>query len=127
MRDKLTPRYSLGCKRPSFHNEYLRTFNRDNVHARDRRHRARSRRARVRTADGVEHPIDVLVLATGFKVFDTGNMPPFVTRGVGGVALEEWWSDEPPAGLRGRQRARASRTGSRSSGRTASTASPTSG
>ena len=31
LRDKLTPRYALGCKRPSFHNEYLATFNRDNV------------------------------------------------------------------------------------------------
>ena len=31
VREKLTPRYSLGCKRPSFHNEYVRTFNRDNV------------------------------------------------------------------------------------------------
>ena len=41
--------------------------------------------AGVRTADGVEHPVDVLVLATGFKVFETGNMPPFEMRGVGGV------------------------------------------
>ena len=31
VRDKLTPRYPLGCKRPSFHNEYLRTFNRPDV------------------------------------------------------------------------------------------------
>ncbi|MEA2348991.1 MAG: hypothetical protein QOG62_2778, partial [Thermoleophilaceae bacterium] len=32
VRDKLTPRYALGCKRPSFHNEYLATFNRPDVH-----------------------------------------------------------------------------------------------
>jgi cation diffusion facilitator CzcD-associated flavoprotein CzcO len=31
LRDKLTPRYAVGCKRPAFHNSYLRTFNRDNV------------------------------------------------------------------------------------------------
>ena len=31
VRDKLTPRYSLGCKRPSFSNEYLPAFNRENV------------------------------------------------------------------------------------------------
>ena len=31
VREKLTPHYRLGCKRPSFSNEYLRTFNRDNV------------------------------------------------------------------------------------------------
>src|SRR3954469_23878541 len=32
VRDKLPPRYGLGCKRPGFSNEYLATFNRDNVH-----------------------------------------------------------------------------------------------
>ena len=92
VREKLTPRYNLGCKRPSFHNEYLRTFNRDNVLLETAAIEEITPTA-VRTADGVEHPIDVLVLATGFKVFDTGNMPPFVTRGVGGVALEEWWGE----------------------------------
>ena len=92
MREKLTPRYSLGCKRPSFHNEYIRTFNRDNVLLETAAIEEITPSA-VRTADGVEHPIDVLVLATGFKVFETGNMPPFVTRGVGGVALEEWWDE----------------------------------
>ena len=45
----------------------------------------------VRTADGVLHPIDVLVLATGYKVFEKGNMPPFPVSGVGGVELAEFW------------------------------------
>ncbi len=31
MRDQLTPKYAVGCKRPSFSNTYLKTFNRDNV------------------------------------------------------------------------------------------------
>jgi cation diffusion facilitator CzcD-associated flavoprotein CzcO len=31
LRAKLTPRYALGCKRPSFHNEYLGTFSREDV------------------------------------------------------------------------------------------------
>jgi cyclohexanone monooxygenase len=31
VRDKLTPRYAVGCKRPGFHNTYLATYNRDNV------------------------------------------------------------------------------------------------
>jgi cation diffusion facilitator CzcD-associated flavoprotein CzcO len=30
-------------------------------------------------------------LATGFKVFEPGNMPPFPIRGRGGADLEEWW------------------------------------
>ena len=29
VRDKLTPRYAPGCKRPGFHNTYLSTFNRE--------------------------------------------------------------------------------------------------
>jgi cation diffusion facilitator CzcD-associated flavoprotein CzcO len=90
VREALTPRYSLGCKRPSFSNEYIPTFNRDNVLLETAAIEAVTPSG-VRTADGVEHAIDVLVLATGFKVFDAGNMPPFELRGVGGVNLEDWW------------------------------------
>jgi cation diffusion facilitator CzcD-associated flavoprotein CzcO len=90
VRDKLTPRYSLGCKRPSFSNEYVRAFNRDNVLLETTAIDAITPHG-VRTVDDVEHPIDVLVLATGFKVFDSGNMPPFEMRGIGGLGLEEWW------------------------------------
>jgi cation diffusion facilitator CzcD-associated flavoprotein CzcO len=90
VRDKLTPRYALGCKRPSFSNEYLATFNRDNVHLETAAIEAITPGG-VRTADGTEHPVDVLVLATGFKVFESGNMPPFPIRGREGVDLEEWW------------------------------------
>jgi cation diffusion facilitator CzcD-associated flavoprotein CzcO len=91
VRDKLTPRYGLGCKRPSFHNEYIRTFNRENVLL-ETAAIEEITPSGVRTADGVEHPIDVLILATGFKVLDKGNMPAFALRGVGGVGLEDWWS-----------------------------------
>jgi cation diffusion facilitator CzcD-associated flavoprotein CzcO len=92
VRDKLTPRYSLGCKRPSFHNEYIATFNRDNVLLETEPIEAITPTG-VRTADGREHPLDVLVLATGFKVLDKGNMPPFRMHGVGGVVLEDWWTE----------------------------------
>jgi cation diffusion facilitator CzcD-associated flavoprotein CzcO len=92
VRDKLTPRYSLGCKRPSFSNEYIATFNRDNVLLETATIEAITPNG-VRTVDGVEHPIDVLVLATGFKVLEAGNMPPFEMRGVGGVDLEQWWDE----------------------------------
>ena len=125
VRDKLTPRYGLGCKRPSFHNEYVRTFNRDNVLLETAAIEEITPTA-VRTADGVEHPIDVLVLATGFKVFDTGNMPPFVTRGVGGVAPRGVVGREPPAGLRGGQRPGLPQLVLDPRARTASTVSPTS-
>ncbi|MBF6149115.1 flavin-containing monooxygenase [Nocardia nova] len=65
LREKLTPDYDFGCKRPSVSNAWYRTFTRDNVslvtepidHVTS---------TGVRTVDGAEHPVDVLVLATGF-------------------------------------------------------------
>jgi len=90
VREKLTPQYTLGCKRPSFSNEYLPAFNRTNVQLETTAIEAITQTA-VRTVDGVEYPIDVLVCATGFKVFESGNMPPFEIRGTGGVSLGDWW------------------------------------
>jgi cation diffusion facilitator CzcD-associated flavoprotein CzcO len=90
VRDELTPRYRLGCKRPSFSNEYVQTFNRDNV-ALVTSAIEEITPDGVRTADGTHHAVDVLVLATGFKVFEKGNMPPFEVRGADGVELAEWW------------------------------------
>ena len=92
VRDQLTPRYALGCKRPSFSNEYLQTFNRDNVLLSTSPIERITPRG-VRTADGVEHEIDVLILATGFKVFEKGNMPAFAVTGAEGTDLESWWDE----------------------------------
>ncbi len=90
VREKLTPRYGLGCKRPSFSNRYLSTFNRPNVYLETNSIEAIGPSG-VRTAEGAEHEIDVLILATGFQVFDTGNLPAFSVRGSAGVDLAEWW------------------------------------
>jgi cation diffusion facilitator CzcD-associated flavoprotein CzcO len=92
VRAQLTPQYRLGCKRPSFSNEYIRTFNRANVDL-ETNAIEEITPGGVRTADGVEHGVDVLILATGFKVFDKGNMPPFPVRGPGGVDLAEFWDE----------------------------------
>ncbi len=90
VRDKLTPRYPVGCKRPGFHNDYLATFNRDNVHL-ETDPISEITRSAIQTTDGGEHEIDVLICATGFKVFEVGNIPPFPVSGVGGTELGEWW------------------------------------
>lgn len=92
VRDKLTPRYALGCKRPSFSNSYLQTFNRPDVTLETSGIEAVTPTG-VRTVDGTEHTADVLILATGFKVFEKGNMPPFTVRGADGVDLEKWWEE----------------------------------
>ena len=75
----------------------------------------------VRTADGVEHEIDVLVLATGFKVFEQGNMPPFPSTG---PAASSWRSGGTTTACRPTRASAcpAFPTGSRSSAPTASTA-----
>ena len=92
LRDRLTPRYDLGCKRPGFSNDYLRTFNRPNVHL-ETAPITMVRDDRIETADGDRGPFDVLILATGFKVFESGNMPPYPVRGAGGRDLEEFWAE----------------------------------
>ncbi|MEV0298215.1 NAD(P)/FAD-dependent oxidoreductase [Nocardia sp. NPDC050710] len=92
LREKLTPRYALGCKRPGFSNDYLATFNRDNVTL-ETDPIAGITATGVRTASGTEHPADVLILATGFKVMESGNMPTYDLHGVDGLDLEKWWDD----------------------------------
>ncbi|WP_370246749.1 flavin-containing monooxygenase [Nocardioides sp.] len=90
VRAKLTPDYALGCKRPSFSNDYLPAFNRENVHL-ETGGIAEITPDAVVTRDGTRHEIDVLVLATGFKVFERGNMPTYDVVGAGGVSLDEFW------------------------------------
>jgi cation diffusion facilitator CzcD-associated flavoprotein CzcO len=52
----------------------------------------------VRTADGVEHELDVLVLATGFDAVD-GNYRAMDLRGRGGRHIDEHWTDGPTSYL----------------------------
>ena len=52
----------------------------------------------VRTADGVEHELDVLVFATGFDAVD-GNYRRMNIRGRGGKTVDEHWSDAPTSYL----------------------------
>jgi cyclohexanone monooxygenase len=92
LQEKLTPRYAIGCKRPSFHNEYLSTYNRANVTL-ETDPIERITPTGVVTRSGTAHEVDVLVLATGFKVFDHGNFPKYPVSGREGVDLEGWWDE----------------------------------
>jgi cation diffusion facilitator CzcD-associated flavoprotein CzcO len=87
LRRRLTPRYGLGCKRPSVSNHYLRAFNRPNVElVTDRIERITP--TGVRTADGREREVDAIVLATGFRLAsDPENYRRTPVRGRDGFDL----------------------------------------
>jgi cation diffusion facilitator CzcD-associated flavoprotein CzcO len=91
VRDKLTPRYAVGCKRPGFHNTYLSTFNRDNVElVTDPIDKITP--AGVATVEGDLHEVDVLILATGFKVMDVDSLTYEIT-GRGAQSLSRFWKE----------------------------------
>jgi len=52
----------------------------------------------VKTADGVVHELDVLVLATGFDAVD-GNYRRMDIRGRDGISIDEHWADAPTSYL----------------------------
>jgi cation diffusion facilitator CzcD-associated flavoprotein CzcO len=89
LRRKLTPDYSFGCKRPTFSNDYYPTFTRDDVHL-ETTTIERITPSGIVTADGRETEIDVLVLATGFDMWDA-NFPAIEILGREGKDLGKWW------------------------------------
>ncbi|MGH3524538.1 MAG: flavin-containing monooxygenase, partial [Mycobacterium sp.] len=93
IREKLIPRYGLGCKRPSMSNDYLRTFNRTDVSLVTEPIECVISNG-VRTVDGVEHEVDILVCATGFQLWDKGAVPPFPVVGRHGVELGQFWDEQ---------------------------------
>ncbi len=87
---KLIPKYGLGCKRPAFSNEYLQSFNRDNVELVTESIDRITERG-ILTKDGRLHELDLIILGTGFKTLEKGNAPSFEVVGAGGVELGEYW------------------------------------
>ena len=89
-REALIPDYALGCKRPSMSNTYLRAFNRDNVELVTTPIESITADG-IRTIDGQERPVDVLICATGFKIMDQHEPVPFPVYGRGGSELGKFW------------------------------------
>ncbi|CAM3279709.1 NAD(P)/FAD-dependent oxidoreductase [Nocardioides dubius] len=89
LRRKLTPDYSFGCKRPTFSNDYFPTFNREHVHLETTSISHLDATGLV-TSDGRRTDVDVLVLATGFNLWDV-NFPAIEVIGKDGRNLGEWW------------------------------------
>lgn len=90
LRRKLTPDYPIGCKRVLFSNDWFRALTRPNVSV-VTEPIAEVTPSGLRTADGTEHPADVIVYGTGFKA--TEFLEPIRVVGRGGRELHRDWAD----------------------------------
>ncbi|KAK0720247.1 pyridine nucleotide-disulfide oxidoreductase-like protein [Lasiosphaeris hirsuta] len=99
--------YPTWCKRPTFNDEYLPTFNLPNVHLVD----TAGKGIDSATEQGLvvgdkEYPIDVLVLSTGYRGPVEGDGNPEAQlqveiRGRGGRSLGEKWKTQGASTLHG--------------------------
>lgn len=98
LRERLTPRYRLGCKRVLFSDNYFRAIDQTKSEL------VTDRIVRITpngivTADGAERPVDVIVFATGFHVTDSYTYVDI--KGPGGEDLVDRWNTEGVQAHRG--------------------------
>ena len=94
--EALKPWYRQFCKRPTFNDEYLETFNRDNVELIDVSDSRGVERITERgvVANGVEYEVDCIIYATGFEITTSAHRRvDFDTIGRDGKSLYEHWAD----------------------------------
>jgi cyclohexanone monooxygenase len=93
--EALKPWYGQWCKRPTFNDEYLPTFNRPNVKLVDTKGKGVERVTEDGVVvDGVEYKVDCLIFATGFEVGTAyTRRSEFEVYGRNGQTLTEYWSD----------------------------------
>lgn len=93
--EALKPWYGYFCKRPCFHDEYLGTFNRDNVVLVDTKGLGVQRITEHGVVvDGIAHELDCLIFATGFEVgTQYARRTGFEIIGRSGQTLTSAWDD----------------------------------
>ena len=93
--EKLKPWYNQFCKRPCFHDDYLPTFNRPNVHLIDTEGRGVERITETAiVVDGKAYEVDCLVYATGFEVGTSyARRAGYEVTGRDGLTLTDKWKD----------------------------------
>ncbi|WP_395155500.1 flavin-containing monooxygenase [Ilumatobacter sp.] len=93
--ESLKPYYRQFCKRPCFHDEYLPTFNRPNVHLVDTDGKGVERFTETGLVANGEHiELDCIIFATGFEVGTSHvRRAGYDTVGRAGRQLSEKWKD----------------------------------
>jgi cation diffusion facilitator CzcD-associated flavoprotein CzcO len=89
---KLTPDYTIGCKRVLISNKWYPMFNRKNVELVTGGIRE-VREHSVVTADGKEREADCIILGTGFQVDPRLYMKGFTLKGSGKHSLDKDWAE----------------------------------
>jgi cation diffusion facilitator CzcD-associated flavoprotein CzcO len=93
-RAALTPDYEPMCKRQVLSGGYYRAIQASNAEVVDTPIVSVTP-SEIITDDGVEHPLDMIVLATGFRAHD--YMRPMDLRGRDGMRIDDVWADGPRA------------------------------
>ncbi|GII53399.1 4-hydroxyacetophenone monooxygenase [Planotetraspora thailandica] len=96
LRAKLTPDYTVGCKRILLSSDYYPALARDNVELVTDAITGVTERGIV-DATGREREVDVIVYGTGFKVVDAVRDQQIVGRN--GLTIQDAWKDGPEAYL----------------------------
>jgi cation diffusion facilitator CzcD-associated flavoprotein CzcO len=94
LREQVTPKYPFGCKRVIKSSSFYSTLVRPNVHLVPKAVEAVTCNGLV-DADGVEHPVDVIVLGTGFDAVN--YLSSLRVVGVDGRSIHEIWDGDPKA------------------------------
>ncbi|MFD0688317.1 flavin-containing monooxygenase [Actinomadura fibrosa] len=90
LRAKVTPDYTIGCKRVLLSNDYYPALTRPNVDV-ETSGVAEVRENSIVTKDGREYEVDCIIYGTGFKVTDA--LAELRVTGRDGVKLQEIWAD----------------------------------
>jgi cation diffusion facilitator CzcD-associated flavoprotein CzcO len=90
LRRKLRPSFRFGCKRVLISDDYWSTLERENVELVNSGV-SEIRSKTIEAENGVERPVDAIVLATGFTVGIT--TAPIPVMGMDGRSLDSVWSD----------------------------------
>lgn len=93
--ESLKPWYRQFCKRPTFNDEYLASFNRPNVTLVDTQGKGVEEITETGVVvGGKPYELDCLVFATGFEVgTELSRRAEFEIYGRNGVALGDYWKD----------------------------------